>query len=89
MAERLAREEPSDDDLATGRTSREVRPGLASPSVASVVPGSLPPSPAEEESYPLSPPEVISDVYGGAREAALNAIDLFFFYFSACSVFYS
>ena len=46
-----------------------------SPSVASVVPVSLPPSPAEEESYPLSPPEVISDVYGGAREAALNAID--------------
>ena len=54
---------------------REAAGAPGSPSVASVVPVSLPPSPAEEESYPLSPPEVISDVYGGAREAALNAID--------------
>ena len=54
---------------------REAAGAPGSPSVASVVPVSLPPSPAEEESFPLSPPEVISDVYGGAREAALNAID--------------
>ena len=78
-------EEEDDGDLADlgldafaeayyGRL-REAAGAPGSPSVASVVPVSLPPSPAEEESYPLSPPEVISDVYGGAREAALNAID--------------